>query len=204
MTPLRLCVLFAAVFSAGCATYPTGPSNMALPGTGKPFDQFRADDGACRQYAYDAMGGQTPARAQEESAVKSTVAGAAIGALIGAAVSGGHGAAVGAGVGGGAGALAGIGAADASGHESQRRYDQAYTQCMYGKGHRVAVSAPYGYRRYHTGYHPYYPAPAAAYYPPPPPPRYSYAPPPPPGVVYPAPPPAPPSYYAPPPPPPPR
>ena len=47
----------------------------------------------------------------------------------------------------------------------QRRYDQAYTQCMYGKGHRVAVSGHY--------------APQARRYAPPPP-RYNYPPPPPP------------------------
>ena len=171
--------LAAAALFAGCTSIPTGPSTMALPGTGKPFDQFRADDGGCRQYAFEASGGQTAARAQEESGVKSAVAGAAIGALIGAAVSGGHGAAVGAGVGGGAGAIAGVGAGEASGYEIQRRYDQAYTQCMYGRGHRVAVSgrfAPsyagqgYGAPPPRTSYVPP-PAPSvAAGYPPPPPP----------------------------------
>ena len=168
-----LAIAAAALLAAGCTTIPTGPSTMALPGTGKAFDQFRVDDGGCRQYAYDAIGGQTAARAQEESGVKSAVAGAAIGALIGAAVSGGHGAAVGAGVGGGAGAIAGVGAADVSGYEAQRRYDQAYTQCMYGKGHRVAVNARTA-RQYQSS------AAAPVYYPPPAPSRYSYGPPPPP------------------------
>ena len=95
-------MLGAALLSAGCVSVPTGPSTMALPGTGKAFDQFRADDGACRQYAYDAVGGHT-ARSAGRLGRASAVAGAAIGALIGGAVSGGHGAAVGAGVGGGAG-----------------------------------------------------------------------------------------------------
>ena len=36
---------------------PTGPSVMALPGTGKNFDQFRADDASCRQFAYAQIGG---------------------------------------------------------------------------------------------------------------------------------------------------
>jgi len=185
-----------ALLFAGCTTIPTGPSTMALPGTGKAFDQFRYDDGGCRQYANEAIGGQTAARAQEESGVKSTVAGAAIGALIGGAVGGGHGAAVGAGVGGGAGAIAGVGAADVSGYEAQRRYDQAYTQCMYGKGHRVAVNARTA---------PYYQPSAAApaYYPPPAPSRYSYGPPPPAPAGYRVPsPPAPAGYGVPPPPPP--
>jgi hypothetical protein len=170
MNRMRIAVVAAAaVLAAGCTSIPTGPSTMALPGTGKPFDQFRADDGACRQYANEAIGGQTTANAQQESGVKSAVAGAAIGALIGAAVGGGHGAAVGAGVGGGAGAIAGVGAADTSGYEVQRRYDQSYTQCMYGKGHRVAVNA-----RSAPGYYPQ--AAAPAYYPPPA--RYTTAPPP--------------------------
>lgn len=189
MTPrmklLTAALLGATVLTAGCVSVPTGPSTMALPGTGKPFDQFRADDGSCRQYAYDAIGGHTANRAQQDSAVMSTVAGAAIGALIGGAVGGGHGAAVGAGVGGGAGALAGVGAADASGYASQQRYDSAYTQCMYARGHRVAVSgrmAP-GYRHAAApGYYPPPPAPATVYSPPPGAPVASaYPPPPPPG-----------------------
>jgi outer membrane lipoprotein SlyB len=153
---------------------------MALPGTGKSFDLFRQDDGACREYAYETIGGQTAASAQTDSAVRSTLAGAAIGALVGAAVNGGTGAAVGAGVGGGAGGLAGIGASEVSGYEAQRRYDNAYTQCMYGKGHRVAVS---GSARYSSAYAPaYYPPPRFGYYGyPPPPPGYYPPPPPPPG-----------------------
>jgi hypothetical protein len=178
-------LLIAVLAAAGCTTVPTSPSTMALPGTGKSFDLFRQDDGECRQYASDAIGGQTAAAAQTDSAVRSTVAGAAIGAMIGAAVNGGTGAAVGAGVGGGAGGLAGIGASEVSGYEAQRRYDNAYTQCMYGKGHRVAVS---GFGRHARHSPAYYPPPRYAY---PPPPGYGY-PPPPPGYY---PPPPPPGYY---------
>jgi len=192
MKTLRLSALAAAVFLAGCVSVPTGPSTAALPGTGKDFDQFRFDDSACRQYAYDSVGGHTPARAQEDSAVRSGVAGAVIGALIGGAVSGGHGAAVGAGVGGATGGLVGLGAGEASAYGSQHRYDSAYTQCMYGKGHRVAVSGRFA------------PSAASTYYPPPPGTRYSSSYPAPPGYGYPPPPPPPPgSGYIPPPPPPP-
>jgi hypothetical protein len=35
----------------GCASAPTGPSVMVLPGTNKTMDQFQADDGRCRQVA---------------------------------------------------------------------------------------------------------------------------------------------------------
>lgn len=170
----RLGAIALAAFFAGCTAMPTGPSTLALPGSTKGFDQFRDDDGACRHYAYDSIGGQTAARAQEEAGVKSTIAGAAIGAMIGGAISGGHGAAVGAGVGGAAGGIAGVSAADVSGYEAQRRYDHAYTQCMYGRGHRVAVSGRFAAGQ---GYYPpppprptyRHPTPPPGYYPPPPP-----------------------------------
>jgi predicted lipid-binding transport protein (Tim44 family) len=201
MKPYRLGALAALLILAGCVSVPTGPSTMALPGTGKPYDQFRYDEGTCRQYAYDSIGGQTPAAAQQDSAVRSGVAGAVIGALIGGAVSGGHGAAVGAGVGGATGGLVGLGSGEVSGYEAQRRYDTAYTQCMYAKGHRVAVSGRFA------------PSPSTTYYPPPSSTRYSYSypapagygyppPPPPPSAAGYAPPPPPPGYAPPPPPPP--
>ena len=46
---------------------------MALPGTNKSFDQFRADDMDCRQYASNQVGGDTAERAQADSALKSAV-----------------------------------------------------------------------------------------------------------------------------------
>ena len=42
---------------AGCASAPTGPGVMVLPGSGKSFDQFRFDDHECRQYASSQVGG---------------------------------------------------------------------------------------------------------------------------------------------------
>jgi hypothetical protein len=191
--------IVAAALLSGCVSVPTGPSTLALPGSNKGFEQFRQDDFDCRQYASDSIGGGTAANAQADSAVRSTVAGAAIGALIGAAVNGGTGAAVGAGVGGGAGGLAGLGASDYSASSAQQRYDNAYTQCMYAKGHRVAVSG-YGPGVSRTYYYPpryyaapgYYAPPAAPqtyYAPPPPPPGYAAPPPPPAGSAPPPPPP---------------
>ncbi len=179
----RVALLAAAAVFAGCTTVPTGPSTLALPGSTKGFDQFRSDDGSCRQYAFDAIGGQTATRAQEDSAVRSAVGGAVIGALLGGAVGGGHGAAVGAGVGGAAGGIAGVGAGEVSGYESQRRYDNAYTQCMYGRGHRVAVSGRFAPQASAQ----YAPAPPRYNYPPPPPPPApgtAFAPPPPSGPGY--------------------
>ena len=164
-------LIVVALGLAGCVSMPNGPSVAVLPGTGKSFDQFRYDDGGCRQFAYDQIGGQTATRAQENSAVASAVVGTAVGALAGAAFGGSSGAAVGAGVGLLGGSVAGSGTAYASGYEAQRRYDIAYQQCMYAKGHRVPVAgraAPA--------------APATAYTPPPPPTASAYTPPPPPGA----------------------
>jgi hypothetical protein len=58
-----LAVLLSLVV-AGCASAPTAPSVMALAGSGKSWDQFRADDGACRQAAGEEIartkGGDVP------------------------------------------------------------------------------------------------------------------------------------------------
>ena len=164
LKPLLLIALLG--FAACAATVPTGPSVLVLPGTGKNFDQFRFDEGVCRQYAYDQVAGVTPGRAAEESGIRSAAVGTVLGAAVGAAIDGGSGAAVGAGTGLLVGGLAGTGAADRSAHDAQRRYDFGYQQCMYAKGHQVPVS-----RRFAPSAQP-------TYYPPPPPP--SYAPPPPP------------------------
>jgi hypothetical protein len=154
-------LLLATVLGVGaCATRPTGPAVMVLPGTGKSFDRFRFDEGSCRQYAYEQVGGMTPNKAADESAVRSAAVGTALGAAAGAAIDGGSGAATGAGVGLLVGGLAGTGAAQGSAYDAQHRYDSAYIQCMYAKGHKVPVSGRFTSSS---------PAPRS-YYPPPPPP----------------------------------
>jgi hypothetical protein len=129
-----------AVLVAGCATTPTGPGVLVLPGSGKSFDQFRFDEYECRQYAHAQVGGSTASQAAADAGVKSAVAGTAIGTLAGAAIGGHQGAGVGAGVGLAAGSLAGAGAAESSGRTLQQRYDFAYTQCMYAKGHKIPMA----------------------------------------------------------------
>ena len=158
-----LLVIPVLLAASGCTTMPSGPSMMSLPGSGKSFDQFRADDLDCRQYANLQVGGTTPNQAAADSGVKSALVGTAIGAAAGAAFNGGSGAAVGAGAGLLVGALAGTAAADNSSYALQQRYDFAYTQCMYAKGNQVPVSGRI------VTQHPQS-APAPAYYPPPPPP----------------------------------
>jgi hypothetical protein len=43
-----------------CATAPMSPSLVTLPGTGRSFDQFRADDYNCRLYGEVQIGLRTP------------------------------------------------------------------------------------------------------------------------------------------------
>jgi hypothetical protein len=93
----RLCEIaleFSAVLAlAGCATAPTEPGILALPGSGKSLEQFQADEVECRGYA----------------STRVSVAPAS----------------------------------DATSYDAQRRYDFAFVQCMYAKGHKVPVSGGY-------------------------------------------------------------
>jgi hypothetical protein len=179
---LRLSSLVGVLGLAACASVPSGPSVMVLPGTGKSFDQFRLDDATCRQYANQQVGGATPGSAATDSGVRTAVVGTAIGAAAGAVIAGRGGAAVGAGTGLLVGSVAGAGAGEGSYYAVQRRYDFSYQQCMYANGHRVPVSG----RFVTSAPNPHYPPSA----PPPPPP--GAAPPPPPGAAPPPPPNAPP------------
>jgi hypothetical protein len=129
--------MLAAATLAGCVSVPTGPSVMVLPGEGRPFDQFRYDESDCRNFAGSQAG--SAEQAQADSMARSAVLGTVVGALAGAAFGGNSNAAgAGAAVGLGMGAVAGSGAANASAYSVQRRYDMAYQQCMYAKGHKVA------------------------------------------------------------------
>jgi hypothetical protein len=155
---LRLSSLIAAAWLGACATVPTGPSVMTLPGTGKNFDQFRDDDAVCRQFAYAQVGGMTAEQAAANAAVGSAAIGTAVGAAAGALIDGASGAGVGAGTGLVVGSLVGAGMAQGSAYGAQRRYDASYLQCMYAKGHKIPV-----WGRYAS-------SPRQASYPPPPPP----------------------------------
>ncbi len=126
---------------AGCATLPDGPTYSALPGSRQTFDQFQVDDAGCRQFATQALGGTTPQQNANNAAVGSAVVGTALGAAIGGLLGGSDGAAIGAGMGLFTGAAAGAGNAQAAGFSSQQRFDNAYYQCMFARGHRVPVPA---------------------------------------------------------------
>lgn len=169
MSRWHLTVPFAAAFLASCATV-NGPSVMVLPGSGKSFEQFQADDAMCQQWAYQQTG-ITPQHAQTGNVVAGaavgTVAGAAAGAAIGAAAgSPATGAAVGAGVGALGGTTVGASSGYAAGTSVQNRFDIAYVQCMYAKGNQVPL--PRGARPQGAPGPP--PPPASSTMPPAPPP----------------------------------
>jgi hypothetical protein len=189
--------LAVALLTGACATVPSGPSVMVLPGAGKSFDQFQVDDASCRQFASQQTGtttGQASTNTAVAGAAIGTVLGAAAGAAIGAAAgSPGTGAAVGAGAGLLGGTAVGAGNAGTAYRTVQRRYDAGYMQCMYAKGHQIPVArgslaspTPAAARPAAPPPPPPPPAsssltpPAAAAPPPPPPPPPAGSPPPPP------------------------
>lgn len=165
---LSLAAVPTLLLLAGCTSMPTGPSVMALPGTGKNFDQFRSDDAECRRYARHQVGGGSADQAAVDAGVRSAVVGSAVGAVAGAAIGGRSGAGVGAGTGLLVGSMVGTETAQVSAYGTQRNYDHAYVQCMYAKGQRVPVAA--GQRGQLEGPLQHAPAaPASSAYPPPPP-----------------------------------
>jgi hypothetical protein len=169
-----LSILLPLALLTACVNIPTGPSVMVLPASNKNFDQFRADDALCRQFASEQVSGQTPRQAYLSSGMESVAITTALGAIAGAAFGGGRGAAVGAGSGLLVGGLSGSGSAQSSGYISQQRYDTAYMQCMYANGHRIPAPGRFVNEQYpgSGGDNRYVPprSPAAGY--PPPPPGY--------------------------------
>lgn len=158
---LRMTAVSAALAIAlcGCASIPEGPSVAVMPGPGKPFDQFQADNAVCKEFARQQLGAD-PNQVAQQQVISGAAAGAAIGAVSGALIGGSHNSTgTGAGIGVLAGSASGAETANRSGYGLQRRYDIAYQQCMYAKGNQV------------PGY------PVQQYAPPPPP---GHAPPPPP------------------------
>jgi hypothetical protein len=137
---LAVATILSLSLLAGCVTLPSGPSVLVLPGTGKNFDQFRADEIDCRSYAFQQSGGQTAQQGAVNTGVATAAVGTAVGAAAGAAIGGSSGAGVGAGTGLVFGSLIGTGLGQETYYDLQRRYDFAFQQCMYARGHRVPVS----------------------------------------------------------------
>ncbi len=85
---------------AGCASTPLGPTVQVMPGPGRSFEAFQADQSYCQYYATQRVQGQADAANQRAAgtAVLGTLLGAGLGAAVGS-------------VGGNVGAGAAIGAA---------------------------------------------------------------------------------------------
>lgn len=135
----------AGLMLAGCAQTPMGPTVQVMPGPGKTFDAFQADQANCKTYAAGQVQGQAEAANQQAvgAGVLSTVLGAGLGAAIGG-VSGNAGAGAAIGAASGAGMGTAIGASGSSNAQMgiQQQYDNAFSQCMYAKGEQVPGFAP--------------------------------------------------------------
>jgi uncharacterized protein YcfJ len=135
-------VLLALIALGACATGPTGPTVAVMPAPGVPFEKFQADDVACRQWADQQIGGASASDTANNSALKGGVLGTLIGAGLGAAIGSATGnAGAGAAIGGATGLVGGTAMGSNAGAQAaaqlQRRYDIAYMQCMYSKGHQT-------------------------------------------------------------------
>ncbi|WP_109482537.1 hypothetical protein [Paraburkholderia sp. C35] len=133
----------ALVALSACSVAPSGPSVMAMPGSGKTFDAFKVDNQACRDWAAQQSGGDSANTQSTINAVGPAVIGAGLGAATGAATSPRHaakGASVGAGLGLLAGAILGTNVAGSNSNTAQSRYDMAYVQCMSAKGNQVPMA----------------------------------------------------------------
>lgn len=128
-------LLAAAMALSACVAPPAGPMVPVVPGPGKSFDAFAADQTVCRQFAESQVAlGVSIANQQ---GFGSALLGTALGAGLGAAIGGGRGAAIGAASGAAVGTLgAAVGGSYAQ-MSLQQQYDMAYVQCMASKGNRV-------------------------------------------------------------------
>jgi len=137
----RLSSFLVLLALGGCATLPSGPSVRVLPGPSKTFAEFQSDNAICRQWAGQQIG-MSPQDTANQNTATGAVLGTAAGTLLGAAIgstsgNAGEGAAIGAGTGLLLGSAQGASAGQYYGAEAQRRYDIAYEQCMYARGHQI-------------------------------------------------------------------
>ncbi len=120
---------------------------MVLPGTHKSAAQFDADNAVCQQQAQAYVAPQ--AEAANTQAVGAAVVGTALGAAVGALLGSGsyyypnNAVAWGAGTGLMMGSAVGGSQSQVAGYGLQQRYDTAFVQCMYQRGHQVPGQTAY-------------------------------------------------------------
>ena len=144
MTSLKAAIVACAALLAvsACQPAPMGPTVAVMPGPNKPMEVFQGDDGVCRNYAYNSIGGPNAQQDLNNQQLGSAAVGTLLGAGLGAAVGGGRGAAIGAGAGAVAGTAYGANQAAYSSMSMQQRYNIAYSQCMYTRGNQVPGFSP--------------------------------------------------------------
>lgn len=150
---VRFCTVLSFSTVSACATIPPGPSVTIVPARGKPFELFQQDDALCRRWAEQQIGISPQEVANKDTAtgaIVGTGVGAGLGALTGAASGqAGEGALIGGAVGMLAGAASGSNSGRMSGQELQRRYDNAYIQCMYAKDNHILGQSRWDRRYYY-------------------------------------------------------
>ncbi len=135
----------AVLTLAACAETPMGPTVNVMPGPGKSFEVFAADQNFCRYFAEQQVQGQAQNANNRAvgSAVIGTLVGAGLGAATGAAFgNAGAGAAIGAGTGVIGGSAVGGSMSNNAQGNIQIQYNNAYAQCMFAKGHQVPGFIP--------------------------------------------------------------
>lgn len=141
----------AVLALAGCAVAPpSGPQVVAMPGSGKTYEQFIGEDSVCRQTAAIQAGPAPSAQASTNATLGSAAIGTGLGAAAGAAIgsaagSVGGGAAVGGALGLLAGTSVGASNAQAAAGNLQAQYDITYAQCMTAKGNTIQNPPPPAY-----------------------------------------------------------
>lgn len=123
--------LAPVLVAAGCSTLPAGsaPTVAVLPGGGKDMAAFNKDDIACRSDAHASAHQSTPLPAAMGLARGEVVASTRGRLALRESTDSTTGSVYG-----------GSPAADAGTFTIQQRYDTAYLQCMYSKGHNIPVN----------------------------------------------------------------
>ena len=144
MKSLKATILACAALLAAsaCTPAPMAPTVAVMPAPGKPMEVFQQDDGLCRNYAYNSIGGPNAQQQLNNQQLGSAAVGTLLGAGLGAAIGGGRGAAIGAASGAAAGTIYGANQNAYSGMSMQQQYDIAYSQCMYTRGNQVPGFSP--------------------------------------------------------------
>jgi len=128
-----------------CSGIPDGPEVQVMPGRGRTLASFQIDDEFCREFAVARLGADGSDQAVARFAATAGAVGATLGGVIGGVLAGPRGATYGAAnAARGGGEFAYGQSASSVRQKYQSRYDHAFVQCMYARGHRTppTMAAP--------------------------------------------------------------